>query len=738
MQDPNLPQIRDLVLIGGGHTHALVARMWAMKPLAGVRLTLINPDPVAPYTGMLPGLIAGHYQRADIMIDLVRLARFAGARLILDRAIGIDRDAQTVILQGRPPLPYDLASIDIGITSDLPDLAGFGDFTRSAKPLGDYARAWETFVARALPAPRVVVIGGGIGGVELALASAHRLRATGAAPRVTLVDRGAQLLAQMAPASRAGLMAALKAYQVEVLSNLSPMRAEAGAVVLSDGRKIASDFTLTVAGARPQAWVQSTGLTLTDGFVAVDAHLRASDPLIFAAGDCAHLTHAPRPKAGVYAVRAAPVLLANLRATLTGDALQSFQPQRDYLKLISLGDRSALADKWGLRSGGAWLWRMKDRIDRRFMAKFADYPAMPAPALPLPAVVGLADALGDKPLCGGCGAKVGSAGLAAMMQALPPPQRAEVVAGAGDDAAILRTDHGVQVLTTDHLRSFTCDPRLMAELTAIHALGDIWAMGAQPQVALAQVILPRLSPTLQARTLAEVMGAACAVFAKAGADVVGGHTSQGAELTLGFTVTGLATRALTKAGAQVGDALILTKPLGSGTILAAEMAMAQVPPLMLGEVVAACFAQMRRPLGPASAILAPHAHAMTDVTGFGLAGHVMEMMDASATGAQLWLDAVPLMMGAEALADLGEHSSLAPANRAALLGRIGGAGLASARGALLFDPQTCGGLLASVPWDEAEGLTAQLHAAGDVSAALIGRVTAGPVEICLSDSPSRP
>jgi selenide,water dikinase len=736
MQDPNLPLIRDLVLIGGGHTHALVARMWAMKPLAGVRLTLINPDPVAPYTGMLPGLIAGHYQRADIMIDLVRLARFAGARLILDRAIGIDRDAQTVILQGRAPLPYDLASIDIGITSDLPDLAGFVEFTRSAKPLGDYARAWEAFVARAVPKPRVVVIGGGIGGVELALASAHRLRAVGLEPHVTLVDRGAQLLAQMQPASRAGLLAALTAYQVQVLSNESPVRAEAGAVVLSDGRSLASDFTLTVAGARPQVWVQGTGLTLNDGFIAVDAQLRSSDPLIFATGDCAHLTHAPRPKAGVYAVRAAPVLLANLRATLTGDALQRFQPQRDYLKLISLGDRSALADKWGLRSGGAWLWRMKDRIDRRFMAKFADYPAMATPKVPSPAVLGLVEALGDKPLCGGCGAKLGSEGLSAMMKALPIPQRAELVAGVGDDAAILRTDHGLQVMTTDHLRTVTCDPRLMAELAAVHAMGDIWAMGAKPQVALAQVILPRLSPTLQARTLAEVMGAAAAVFAKAGADVVGGHTSQGAELTLGFTVTGLATRALTKAGAKVGDALILTKPLGSGTILAAEMAMAQVPPLMLGEVVVACFAQMRRPLGQAAAILAPHAHAMTDVTGFGLAGHLVEMLDASGVGSQLWLDQVPLMIGAEALAALGEHSSLAPANRAALLGRIRGEGLASPRGALLFDPQTCGGLLAAVPWDQAEGLTAQLHAAGDLSAAVIGVATAGPVEIRLSNSPS--
>ena len=233
------------------------------------------------------------------------------------------------------------------------------------------------------------------------------------------------------------------------------------------------------------------------------------------------------------------------------------------------------------------------------------------------------------------------------------------------------------------------------------------------------------------------MGAAAEVFAKAGADVVGGHTSQGAELTLGFTVTGLAQQALTKAGAKGGDALILTKPLGSGTILAAEMAMAQVPPLMLGEVVTACFAQMRRPLAQASEILAPQAHAMTDVTGFGLAGHLMEMIEASGMGAQLWLDQLPLMVGAEALAALGEHSSLAPANRAALLGRIRGEGLTSPRGALLFDPQTCGGLLASVPWDHAKSLIAQLHAQGDTGAAVIGRVTAaGPVEILLVPSPS--
>ncbi|MBE0555418.1 MAG: FAD-dependent oxidoreductase, partial [Rhodobacteraceae bacterium] len=162
------PVVKDLVLIGGGHAHALVARMWAMRPLAGVRLTLINPGPAAPYTGMLPGLIAGHYRRDEIMIDLVRLARFAGARLILDRAVGLNPDRQEVLLQNRPPLRYDLASLDIGIGSDLPAIPGYAEFGTAAKPLGDYAGAWEAFVARRLAFPRLVIVGGGVGGIELA------------------------------------------------------------------------------------------------------------------------------------------------------------------------------------------------------------------------------------------------------------------------------------------------------------------------------------------------------------------------------------------------------------------------------------------------------------------------------------------------------------------------------------------------------------------------------------------
>ena len=725
MQSLGIPAVKDLVFVGGGHAHALVLLRWAMNPLPGVRLTVVNPGPAAPYTGMLPGLIAGHYRRDEIMIDLLRLARQSGARAILDRATGIDRAAQLVHLAGRPPIPYDLLSLDIGIGSDLPDIPGYQEHAVAAKPLGRYAEAWEAFLARGLTAPHLVIIGGGIGGVELALASRHRLTSLGRAPVITIVDRGAAALPNIGRAARERLLHHAAAAGITFISGAEAQRIGADHVTLTTGQTLPSDFTLSVAGTRPQGWLAATGLDLEQGFVSVGPSLQSSDPLIFAAGDCTHLSHAPRPKAGVFAVREAPVLFHNLRAALTGGAMKPYHPQRDYLKLVSTGGRGAVADKFGLRSGGGWLWRVKDRIDRRFMAMFTAGGAMAQPLPPGPHVEGLVEAMGSKPLCGGCGAKLGAEGLSAALAGLPAPRRADVLSGRGDDAAVLRAGQGVQVITTDHLRALTEDARLMARIAANHALGDIFAMGARPQAALAQVILPRLSEPLGSRTLAEIMDEAAQVFAEAGADIVGGHSSTGAELTIGFTVTGLTDHPITKAGARPGDVLILTKPLGTGTVLAAEMAMARLPGLILGEAVAATFASMATSLGPAAEVLAPEATAMTDVTGFGLAGHLLEICDASGVAADLALDALPLLPGAEALAAAGEASSLAPQNRAACLGRLTGP-LTSPRAALLFDPQTCGGLLAAVPAKAAPALLAALPAAR-----AIGQITAGPPRIRL-------
>ncbi|NBD31059.1 MAG: selenide, water dikinase SelD [Alphaproteobacteria bacterium] len=707
----NVPLTRDLVLIGGGHTHALVLRKWGMSPLPGVRLTVINPGPTAPYSGMLPGFVAGHYGRDDLDIDLVQLSRFSGARIIADRAEALDPEARTITVEGRGDIAYDAVSVDIGITSEMPGLPGFAEHGIPAKPLGRFAASWDRFRAETR-APSVAVIGGGVAGAELSMAMAHALRQAGHKPNVHLIDRG-EVLEEFEDPARDRLLAALGEQGVIAVEGAEVVEVTADAVHLADGRRIESLFTTGAAGARPQGWLAQTGLDCHAGYLSVGPTLQTSAPDVFAVGDCAYLAFDPRPKAGVYAVREAPVLHDNLVAYLSDRPLRRYKPQKDYLKLISLGGKSALAEKLGTARRGKVLWRWKDHIDRKFMRQFRELPGM-APEPPLRAASGVAEIMGQAPLCSGCGAKVGGDALATALKGLPTPDRKDVVSLPGDDAAVLSVGGTRQVISTDHLSAVTEDPALMARIAAIHALGDVWAMGADPQSALISLILPRMSPELQKRTLAEITDAAATVMAQAGAAIVGGHTTQGAAMTIGFTVTGLAsTTPITVKGARPGDALILTKPIGSGTILAAEMR-GQAS----GADVLACFDVMMQGQGAAARLLST-SHAMTDVTGFGLAGHLSAICRASGTGAIL--RDVPVMAGAMDLAAAGIRSSLYPEN---VLGSLPVNGPEGPLKTLLFDPQTCGGLLAAVDGDEAAQTCAALQDAGYPSR-IIGTVIEG-------------
>ncbi len=715
------PLSRDLVLVGGGHTHALVLRQWGMDPLAGGRVTLINPGPVGPYTGMLPGHIAGHYRREELDIDLVRLARHAGARLIYDRACGIDRTSRRVLLEGRSPVRYDVLSIDVGVTAGLPHLPGFAAHAHAVKPLGPFAQAWQAFVdglaAESVPA-RCVVIGAGIAGLEIALAMAHRLRRGGfEATSVTLVESQPDILPDAPARTRALLLRALAGFGVTLMTGSAPRRIGPGEVHLADGRILSAGFIVSAAGAKPISWIAETGLSHTGGFIDVGPDLRTvSDQAIFAAGDCAHMTHAPRPKAGVFAVRQAPVLFNNLRAALTGGALKPYRPQADFLKLVSMGGKTALAQWHGVTIAGTALWTLKDRIDRSFMGRVSELPAKPG--TPPPAVRALTDEAGlADDLCGGCGSKVGRDSLLSALGGEVQPMTAGRSRVRGDDAAIIGTGANLQLISTDHLRAFTLDPYLLARIAAIHALGDIWAVGAKPQYALLNVIMPRMSEPMQAATLAEMVAAVTSVLRAAGADLVGGHSSMGDEMTVGLTVTGrLAGKPTGLEGALPGDALLLTKPIGTGVILAAEMR-----GLARGLDVEAAFESMQRPLGAAAEILAPAAHAMTDVTGFGLAGHLMNILEASHVAGRLSLADIPFLPGAEDLCRSGVRSSIWPSN-ARLDLRISRP--ESPASDLLHDPQTAGGLLAAVSGEHVPGLLAVLEAAGE-TAALVGRIEAG-------------
>ncbi|RVT86864.1 selenide, water dikinase SelD [Rhodobacteraceae bacterium CCMM004] len=727
-----LPLTRDIVLIGGGHAHALVLRRWGMTPLPGARLTVINPAPTAPYTGMLPGFVAGHYGRDELEIDLVRLARFAGARIVLGHADALDRGRGEVHVGARR-IGYDVASIDIGIHSDMPDLRGFSEHGVAAKPLGRFAARWAAHLddlrsGRADPEGGLAVLGAGVAGVELAMAMAHAARAAGATGPVHVID-AADALGGIGGRAEALLRRRLDEMDIALREHAAPEAVTADGVRLSGGTLLPAAFVTGAAGARPYAWLSGTGLALHDGYVAVDDKLRSvTDPAIFAAGDCAHLTHAPRPKAGVFAVRQAPVLDANLRAAVGGGLWRSYRPQRSYLKLVSLGDRSALADRGPVQVAGPWLWRLKDRIDRRFMTRLADLPPMPPPARPRTAADGLAEAVGGgQAPCGGCGAKVGADALSAALAALPHARRDDVLRGAGDDAAVLSLGEVRQALTVDQLSPVTLDPWLMARIATQHALGDIWAMGAAPQAALLSLTLPRLAPALEARTLAEIMQAAGEVLTQAGAEIVGGHTATGPELAIGLTLTGIVPRtATTLDRARPGDRLILTRGQGSGTVMAAEMALKA-----RGPWAAAAWAAMAEGQGAAAAAL-EGAHAVTDVTGFGLAGHLMALLRASGCGAQIDLGAVPLLPGALALAEAGVRSTLHARNMAAL---PPGTLPDGPRAALLADPQTSGGLLAAVPEAVTAAALERLTAAGYPDSAVVGEIVDGPPRIETVDGP---
>ena len=716
MRQMPLPLTRDLVLIGGGHTHALVLRKWAMNPLPGARLTLINPGPTAPYSGMLPGFVAGHYSRDQLDIDLVRLAHSANARLIIGSATGIDPDSSTIQIDTHPPVGFDICSVDVGITSDMPALPGFTHHAVPAKPLGPFAAKWDAFRNGGGPAS-VAIIGGGVAGVELAMAMSHALQKRNRPATIHLIDNATALSALPTKSAHA-LRKAMTAQNVTLHEQTAITHLSANTIHLQNGTTIEADFITGAAGARPYPWLADTGLKTQDGFLTVNDHLQTSDPRLFAVGDCAHMTHAPRPKAGVYAVRQAPVLTHNLVSSLSGGPLKAYIPQKDYLKLISLGKKSALGDRFGLTFTGPWVWDWKDRIDRKFMRQFNDLPKMPPPALPYPRAKGVTQAMGPKPLCGGCGAKLGRDALSNALATLKPAQRADITPLPGDDAALLHTGGARQVFTTDHLRSFWSDPAVMARIATHHALGDIWAMGADPQAATLSITLPRLSDPLAQRTLTEILTAAQTILQEAGADIVGGHSTLGDELTIGLAVTGLCDRdPITLNGAKPGNALILTKPIGTGVIMAALMS-----GKARGADVAGALDAMQHGQKTAAGFLRDAAQAMTDLTGFGIAGHTQNICTASGLSASLILDAIPLLPGALDLSESGEHSSLYANNRGGF-SHIPD----TPQTRLLFDPQTGGGLLAAVPADAAEHLVKTLRQNGHPHSAIIGHLHAGPV-----------
>jgi len=809
MRATDVPVLKDLVLLGGGHSHVTVLRRFGMRPLPGVRLTLISREIHAPYSGMLPGLVAGHYGFDDAHIDLAPLARFARARLVHAEVVGLDLAARRVLCRGRPPLVWDVLSIDTGAAPSVAGVPGAAGVVVPVKPIDRFLARWEEVRARCRARAgetHVGVVGAGAGGVELLLAVRHRLRRDLAAAgrradhlRFHLVSATPEILPELPAAVRARFARILGARGIDVRTGRAVARVAPGRVWLAGGAELALDEILWVTTAGAPSWPREAGLAVDErGFVAVHPTLQSvSHAHVFAAGDVAAVEAHPRPKAGVFAVRQGPPLAANLRRRLRGRTPRPLTPQRRFLTLISTGDRYAVAARGEWSAEGRLVWRWKDWIDRRFIRRYTRLPAMAAPAPPPidRALAGAADAAAASAMrCAGCGSKVAGDVLARVLgrlreagagrsdgtavaedavraPATPPlagaaaPGAAAATAAASafshppatdapsepaasapavaasiapaasvpasrivvgldapDDAAVWAPPPGMLVVASvDFFRAPVDDPFVFGQIAANHALGDVLAMGAAPQSALAIATVPWAPEAKVEELLVQVMTGALAILAREGAALVGGHTTEGAELALGFAVHGVVAEAdlRTKCGLRPGDALVLTKALGTGALFAAAMR-----GQARGRWIEAAVAAMTQSGAAAARCLVRHgARAMTDVTGFGLVGHLREMTVASEVAAELRLEVLPALDGALEVLDAGVASSLQDANV-----RLGGAAPAPAaagpRHALAHDPQTAGGLLAGVPAERAAACVAELRRLGYAASAVVGVVTA--------------
>ncbi|MEL7496937.1 MAG: selenide, water dikinase SelD [Planctomycetota bacterium] len=749
-----------IVLLGVGHTNAHVLRMWKMEPLDNAQLVCISNFPIATYSGMMPGVLAGQYDVPDMEIDLVRLCQSAGARLIVGDVTAIDAANREIHFRDRPSLAFDVLSIGVGsrptfngvelVTAE--GVIEFDELDHSAsqliaiKPMQTYLdrlkQRIETLASPSRPL-KISIVGGGIGSIEIAFCLDQRLKTdpaalgmpAGARYEICLVTGAAEIGAGLNDSTRNRVQQVCADRGIAVKTGSRVSRIVDGdnpRLELKDGSELSSDLTIWATSAVAPGLLDRFDFEKDDnGFLITRSTLQlTSHDRILAVGDTGSIENELLPKAGVYAVRQGPVLWDNIRRLVWNRKLTNYAPQRTFLKLINSADGKSIAEYGNRSFSGRWCWWLKDRIDRKFMKMYQDYTPME--------MVDVSPVDTEEAMrCLGCGGKIGSQLLSQVLRELEVPPHEDVIIGLDhpDDAAVVRTRDGRVTVTTDFFASPLYDPYVVGRIAMLNSASDCFVMGAQPTSALAIVELPLGHPRAQLQVMRELMAGAVDELKKMGATIVGGHSIEGPRLTAGFTVLGYQLAdPKTKGMLEVGDQLILTKPIGSGVLLAAQM-QAKLDGRSYLELVDSMLQSNQIAL---ELIQSEDVSAITDVTGFGLGGHLIEMLRASQKSAAINLNDVPLYPGCLELIESGIESTLAPDNQLIVETidfRCNGVG--ENRIAPLYDPQTCGGLLLGVKPAAAERVLAKLNDAGFGQSQIIGEVVPNDgdkVFLQLSDS----
>ena len=723
----------DIVLLGVGHTNAHVLRMWRMQPIRDARLTCVSNFGIATYSGMLPGVLAGDYPAERMEIDLVRLCAANGARFIQGSVNGLDVDNCRLLFENRPPLSFDVLSIGIGSVPTFNGVEQVDDTVVAVKPMQTFLQRLESRLLKAKEQHperplRVTVVGGGAAGAEIAFCLPPRVKKLFGTDdlELSIIHAASELVAGTLPGTSKRVQDEFQKRGVNLLLEKRVRRVCCGNVELTDGTTLEADIVLWATGATAPPVLSKLNLPVDDrGFLLTGRNLQStSGAPIFVVGDTGTIGEEDLPKAGVFAVREGPILWENIARKLSGEPLIDYHPQRKFLKLLNTGDGRAIGEypfsnSVGISLHNRPMWKLKAFIDGSFMDKYQDYRPMKMAGADL-----TDEETGAAMRCAGCGGKVAGSVLSRVLSRLEVPSNEHVIIGLDqpDDAAIVQPPGGRAIsLTLDFFAAPLDDPYLVGRIAVLNSASDVFALGAKPFAALAMITIPVGKPKPQEELMYQLLAGSLEELNRMGATLVGGHTIEGPQLSIGFTIVADQGEGppRTKGQLRKGDQLVLTKPLGSGVLLAAHMR-AQCRAAWMETLLKTMLASNQ---APAELVDEFDIAGLTDVTGFGLAGHLLEMLNASGKDARLNLDSIPILPGAGDLIASGVESTLAPANRNAEMS-------ISLKGNLqnepayhvLFDPQTCGGLLLGVAPDRLESFLARIEGL-QVNASVVGEVT---------------
>ena len=702
IQIEEIPITNDLVLIGGGHSHLSVLMKLSKRPINGNRITLITNEIDTPYSGMIPGYIEGIYSWRDSHIDLYRLCLKLNVRFIHAEVERVSAYEKEIYFKDRPKIKFDVLSINTGIQSNNREIKGAAKYCLPVKPI---SKLTNNFLNKITNFKSIAFIGGGAGSVELALAIKKRFLNINQDIKITIITGKRGLLSTFPQKTKLTSLKTLEKFKIDIIEYKRVLEVKPKQIILSDKSMLKIDKAILSTNSMTPKWLAKSDILLTkDNYILVNKSFQTNYKYVFASGDVIDFNNQNLKKAGVFAVRSGKPLAINIRKFILGKKLVEYKFNKNYLALIGTSKRSAIATKYNLTFNSRFFFYLKKYIDQNFIKKFSDFKIRKKFTLEalktdvLNIFVKHKEKITDKNdimQCKGCAAKVP---LNALKQALPK----DIVSTSEDAVSV--PGHPELYQTVDMISSIITDPFLLGKIAANHSISDMVSVNSKITSAMMILQLPLSKTEINSRDLEQVLLGANEIFKTIDCPLIGGHTMIGKDKDpiIGFSILGQKQKKIkimkNRRKIKTKDLLILTEKIGSGLIFAginnylidSYFQTDVIKQMIKGNLN---FGKISNHLNILS---------MTDITGFGLANHLLNLIkrDNSKTGLTIYPNKIPLFEGVNECLNKDIKSSLFKSNYDIAQKDIIYKRDKSKLDNILYDPQTVGGIAFIIPQEE--------------------------------------